>query len=86
LQAIAVMHQGTIIELSSVIAVTAAQLGALHKMPLADSIIYSTAKHTKSTIYTQDSDFKNLDNIKYIPKVYKLQYNRNYARSPCSET
>ena len=71
LQAISVMHQGTIVDLTSAIAVTAAQLGALHKLPLADSIIYSTAKHNKATIYTQDADFKDLDMVKYIAKVYK---------------
>jgi len=71
LQAIAVMHQGKVVNLSSAIAVTAAQLGTLHKLPLTSSIIYSTAKHTKSTIYTQDADFKNLDKVKYIEKIYK---------------
>jgi len=69
IQAIALMHQGNVVELSSSIAVTAAQLGTQHKLPLADSIIYSTAKHYKALIYTQDADFENLSNVYYIKKA-----------------
>lgn len=68
LQAIALMHQGRIIGLTSAIAVTAAQLGLQYHLPLADSIIYSTAKHHKAIVYTQDSDFENLDGVQYIRK------------------
>jgi predicted nucleic acid-binding protein len=34
----------------------------------ANSIIIATAKKYGATIWTQDSDFKNLNNVKYFPK------------------
>lgn len=69
LQAIALMHQGHVAELTSAIAVSAAQLGIQHHLPLADSVIYSTSRHYKAIIYTQDADFENLNNVCYFKKA-----------------
>ena len=69
IQAIALMHQGRIVDLTPSIAISAAQLGVQHHLPLADSIIYSTAKYYKAVIYTQDADFKNLSNVHFIEKT-----------------
>jgi len=35
---------------------------------MADSIILATAKDFEATVWTQDSDFKNIDNVKFFPK------------------
>jgi predicted nucleic acid-binding protein len=35
---------------------------------MADSIILATAREFNATIWTQDSDFKDMDNVKYFPK------------------
>jgi len=68
LEAIAHMEQGKIIPLDSVLAVDAAQYGIDHKLPLADSIIYATARKYDALIWTQDADFKSLDGVKYYSK------------------
>lgn len=68
LTAIAHMRQGKIIHLDEHLAVDAAYYGQQHKLPLADSIIYATAKKHKATIWTQDADFKGLDGVKFFPK------------------
>lgn len=68
LQAAAVMHQGNVINLDEIIAMSAAKLGAVHKLPLADSIIYATAQHNRATVWTHDSDFKNFPGVKYQEK------------------
>jgi predicted nucleic acid-binding protein len=38
---------------------------------MADSIIYATAKKYNATLWTQDSDFKDLKNVRYIEKKDK---------------
>lgn len=68
LQAVALMHQGSIIELNTTIALIAARIGSELKLPLADSIILATAKLNNAVIWTQDADFKDIDTIKYIAK------------------
>jgi len=35
---------------------------------VADSIILATAQEFKAIIWTQDSDFKNTNKVKYFPK------------------
>jgi len=68
LQAIAHMKQGRVIALSEALAINAAQYGVDYKLPLADSIIYATARKYDALIWTQDSDFESLEGVKYIPK------------------
>lgn len=68
LEAIAHMEQANVISLDSALALDATHYGLEHKLPLADSIIYATAKKYNAVVWTQDSDFKSLDSVKYFPK------------------
>jgi len=68
LQAVAIMEQGHVIDLSSEIALSAAQISIENKIPMADSIIYATARTSKATLWTQDVDFEGLDGVQYIQK------------------
>jgi len=68
LQIAAMLHQGTIVDLDDGLALNAAQLGLAHKLPLADSIIYATAKQYGATVWTMDADFSKLADVKYFPK------------------
>ena len=67
-EAIAHMQQGTIIPLDENLAVDAAYYGVEHKLPLADSIIFATAQKYSAVLWTQDSDFKNLKDVKFYTK------------------
>ena len=67
LQSIAYMNQGMIVPLDSSLALDAAVFGLEFNLPLADSIIYATAKKFGALIWTQDADFKNLPAVKYYP-------------------
>ena len=69
LSVVAHMEQGRVISLTSALAIDAASYGVMHKLPLADSIIFATAKKYDATIWTQDSDFKGLPNVKFYPKA-----------------
>lgn len=62
------MLQGNVIDLDIEISLNAAKLGVQHKIPLADSIILATGLAHNATIWSQDADFKDLPNVKYIRK------------------
>jgi toxin FitB len=68
LQAVAAMQKGTVVDLTYQLAIAASKLSLEYNLPMADSIILATAHAFKATIWTQDSDFKNIGNVKYFPK------------------
>ena len=68
LQAIALMQQGTVIELTSNLALEAAKLSLEERLPLADSIILATSRAYNAILWTQDSDFENISGVKYVQK------------------
>ena len=69
LEAIAHMEQGKVVPLDSTLAIDAAVYGLNNKLPLADSIIYATARKFGAVIWTQDADFKTLSGVKYYQRV-----------------
>ncbi len=50
------------------LAIAASKLSLEHNLPMADSIILATAQEFKAILWTQDSNFKNIRNVKYFPK------------------
>jgi predicted nucleic acid-binding protein len=68
LQAAVAMRKGRVVDLTTSIAIAASKLSLEHNLPMPDSIILATAKEFKATIWTQDSDFKNIEDVKYFPK------------------
>ena len=69
LQVVAAMQKGTIIELTTSIAMNASRLSLQYGLPMADSIILSTAQSYECLIWTQDSDFEKLPDVKFFPKI-----------------
>jgi predicted nucleic acid-binding protein len=68
LQAAVAMRKGTVVDLTASLAIASSKLSLEHNIPMADSIILATAKEFNATIWTQDSDFKNIGDVKYFPK------------------
>ena len=68
LQAAVAMRKGRVVDLTASMAIAASKISLEHNLPMADSIILATAKKFEATIWTQDSDFKNIDDVKYFPK------------------
>ena len=68
LQAVALMQQGTIVELSASLALSAARISLNDKIPMADSIMLATARAYGATLWSQDSDFENIAGVRYIAK------------------
>ena len=69
IQAAALMQQGRLIELSAPIALFAARLSLASRIPMADSIVAATGALLEAVIWTQDDDFRDLKNVKYVPKA-----------------
>ena len=68
LQAAAEMQQGQVVELDSRLALSAARISFDLKLPLADSVVLATARAYDAVLWTQDSDFKGMDMVKYVAK------------------
>jgi predicted nucleic acid-binding protein len=69
LQVVAAMQKGGVIDLTTNIAMNASKMSLKHRLPMADSIILSTAQFYECVIWTEDSDFENLPNVKFFPKI-----------------
>jgi predicted nucleic acid-binding protein len=68
LQAVALMQQGIVIDLDSGIAVSAAKISHEQKLPLADAVIVATARIHGAVVWTQDSDLKGIEKVKFVSK------------------
>jgi predicted nucleic acid-binding protein len=64
-QVIGHMRQGRVVPLDEHLALEAAVVGRLHKLALADSIVYATALAVRGTVWTQDVDFRELAGVEY---------------------
>lgn len=68
LQAAVAMQRGTVVDLTASLAIAASKLSLENNLPMADSIILATAKEFNAILWTQDSDFRNINDVKYFPK------------------
>jgi predicted nucleic acid-binding protein len=68
LQVAAAMQKGTVVALTAPLAIAASRLSIQHALPMADSLILATAQEFNAILWTQDSDLKNINNVKYFPK------------------
>jgi predicted nucleic acid-binding protein len=68
LRAIAVMEQGTVVDLDRATALEAARLSIQYHLALADSVMLATARRHRATLWTQDADFDGLPGARYFAK------------------
>ncbi|MGB2865916.1 MAG: type II toxin-antitoxin system VapC family toxin [Sedimentisphaerales bacterium] len=68
LQAVALMHQAGVVDVTSPIAMDAVKLSTDLKLPMADSLILATARSCGAILWTQDAHFDGLPNIKFKKK------------------
>jgi predicted nucleic acid-binding protein len=68
LQAVAAMQQGLVAELSGTVALSAARISVDLGLPMADSIMLSTARAYDAAFWTQDSDFEGVPGVNYVRK------------------
>ena len=68
LEAVAIVQQGRVVDLTAGLAIAAARISHSEKLPMADSVILATARAENAVIWTQDADFKNLADVKFRAK------------------
>ncbi len=68
LDAVAVMLQGEVVDLTSALALDAARLSLDAGLAMADSIILATARSREAVLWTQDAHFAGLAGVEYRPK------------------
>ncbi len=66
LQAVAQMKQGRIIDITEDVALSAALISLKQKLPMADSLIYATARTQGAVLWTQDDHFRSLPGVNYM--------------------
>ena len=65
LQAVAVMIQGTVVDLDMDLALSAAKLSADLQLPMAGSVMLATAQSQQAILWTQDADFDGIKGVRY---------------------
>lgn len=68
LQAATAMQRGIVVELTANLVISASKFSLELGLPMADSIILATARLYNAQVWTQDSDFKDLPNVRYFAK------------------
>ncbi|MDR2517176.1 MAG: type II toxin-antitoxin system VapC family toxin [Spirochaetaceae bacterium] len=68
LEVVSYMQTGTVIEIDAGLSLAAAHISRNHKLPMADSIIYSAALRHSALIFTCDKHFRDIPGIRYFPK------------------
>lgn len=69
LDAIALMMQGRVVDLTSSLTLAAATLSLESGLAMADSIILATARAEGAVLWTQDAHFEGLDGVEFRSKV-----------------
>jgi predicted nucleic acid-binding protein len=65
LQAVAQMKQASVIDVTEDVALSGALISIKHGLPMADSLIYATARARGATLWTQDDHFHGLPDVKH---------------------
>ena len=64
IEVLGLLSQANVVDVDTQIATAAARLS----LPLADSIIYATARRHSAILWTQDEHFADLPGVKFFPK------------------
>jgi predicted nucleic acid-binding protein len=67
-----IMEEGRIILLDVPLCINAADISRMYRLPMADSIIYATAKKYDAVLWTTDQHFAGLPNVRYFGKTEPL--------------
>jgi predicted nucleic acid-binding protein len=65
LNAVAVMMQGGVVDLSASLSIESARLSSETGLAMADAIILATARSERAVLWTQDSHFDGLENVEF---------------------
>ena len=69
LDAVAVMMQGTVVELTASLSLDAARLSLGSRLAMADAIVLATARSHEAVLWTEDAHFEGMDGVEYRPRL-----------------
>ncbi len=69
LQAVAVMMEGQVVELTAEIALEAARLSVEANLPMADSVMLATARAHSAELWTEDAHFAGMQGVRYVARA-----------------
>ncbi|HJN52456.1 MAG: type II toxin-antitoxin system VapC family toxin [Pseudomonadales bacterium] len=64
--AISAMQEGILVEIDTRLAIEGARLSLEHRLPMADSLILAVTRQFDATLWTQDADFKGLEDVEFF--------------------
>jgi len=62
------MRKGSVVDLNPSLAIAASRFRLEYDLPMAAATILATDWDFKATLWTQDSDFKDMRQVKYFSK------------------
>ena len=62
------MYEGSLIDLTAPLALSAARISVDYKLPMADSILLATARLHDAVLWTQDEHFSDIPGVKFIAR------------------
>jgi predicted nucleic acid-binding protein len=62
------MTRGQVVDLDSRLALSAAKLSVDLGLPMADSVMLTTARAHEATLWKQDADFEGVEGVEYVAK------------------
>ncbi len=68
LLAVSAMQQGTVVDVTGAVALSAARLSLEERLAMADALLYATARGYGATLWTQDADFEGRSGVRYFAK------------------
>jgi predicted nucleic acid-binding protein len=68
LEAMSVLAGRAVVPLDSEVAVLAVRVGVQHRLAMADSLILATARALGAVLWSQDADFDNVPDVRFVPK------------------
>jgi toxin FitB len=68
LEAVAMMLQGRVVDLSAATALDAARISLSEGLPMADSVILASARAEDAILWTQDAHFAGFPDVQYREK------------------
>jgi hypothetical protein len=63
------MRRGTVVDITDARAIAASEAAQIHKLAMADAVMYSIAREFKADFWTQDVDYQGLAGVKFLPKA-----------------
>ena len=68
IEAFAYLKMCQVREMSDAIGILAAYHGIKYQLPMADSIVFATARCFEAEFWTMDSDFAHIEGVKYFSR------------------